>query len=125
MTDAIRSLDAYAALRELLIGLGDPTNHYLLKAHCYEHDGRVWYLAIVQLNKGSVWDPMIEGDHFLVDVLLNRLQPDCRSRISIPCDQVWQIAQVLSPGQRSQLKYLYHNQIVFDNYPLASACLEA
>lgn len=118
-------LDVHAALQQLLAGLADPTRQYLLKAHFYEHDGRRWYLAVVRLHRDIAWEPVIEGGCFSIDVLLNRLQPNCRSRISIPCDQVWQIAQMASPGQASQLEWLYHNQDVFDNYPLASACAEA
>jgi hypothetical protein len=117
--------DAYSALQVVKDGLADPQSHFLVKAHYYEHDGRVWYLAVIHLHQSSAWDLLLEGEGFSCQVLLNRLQPRNKCRISIPYNQVWHIIQGSSSKFDSNDCCLYSSEAVFLNYPLAAECIES
>lgn len=123
MTVASTIIHPRAALEELVAGLSDPANHYIVKAHSYELDGLTWYLAVIYLNQAIVWNVNLADDTFSCDALLSRNHLQSKSRIKITCNQVWSIYSGLNSKCDSDDNCLYFDSEILAKYPLSAECV--
>lgn len=113
----------HIALRELVVGLADPANHYIVKAHSYESEGRTWYLAVLYLHQAVAWNVEMDDDTLTCDILLSRHHPQAKSRIRVSCNQIWSIAAGTNFKCDTEASQLYFCGETRANYPLAAECV--
>lgn len=87
----------HAALEEMLQGLKDPANHYMVIATYFEYinsddeDLDKYNFAVVYFHKEAVWDVLLSERSLQADVLLDRDNPSEKYRIQIPLEEIWKV----------------------------------
>ena len=102
-------LSLQAALVQVLEGLPDPANHYVVNAHYYEYEGRYCFITSLYFHQEAVWNLELQEDAIRCEVLLDRSAPDERSEIRVPYAVIWGIQQSTSHLFDDDSPQLYYN----------------
>ncbi len=91
--------DLHAVLVEMLQGLRDPANHYMVSASYFKYVGSdnqdlsEHSMATVYLHQEAAWNLMLSERNLYADVLLNPLLPLTINRIRLPLKEIWSVQQ--------------------------------
>lgn len=92
MTD----LELQNIIQQMLIDLGDESNHYMLMANYYEHTSTEkanerWYIANIYIHKNAVANVFFDEESISLGVRLNPDNLHQIEEIKIPFGQIYQI----------------------------------
>ena len=105
-----------ALLRQMVTDLTDPQWYYWLHSNYFdiqsptEREHTRWWQAALFLDYDALWNPAIETDALLIDVILKNKLPEERERIRIDFSQIWALKrfnkyQTVSSEEESTLYY--------------------
>lgn len=99
MTD----LKLQAILQQMLIDLGDKSNHYMLMANYYEHTSTEkanerWYIANIYVHKNAVANVFFDEESIRLGVRLNPDNLHLIDEIKIGLDQIYRIQKNKTGG---------------------------
>jgi len=111
--------DLNAVLEEVLRGLTDPANHYMVSASYFKYissnnqDVGEHFIAIVYLHQECAWNLMLSEKNLYMDVLLNPILP-LQSRIRLPLKEIWMV-QKSDSNTFTDAGRLFYSESVFKN----------